>query len=89
MKYRWTLWSGHLLLLILLADGIQWLVHNYPRISDFNLFLALAATIVIVINHFRWLTICRRANEKDLPDKTGELMIANYSALILIFLAAH
>lgn len=88
MKHRCMLWAGHLFLFVILADGIQWLTQSIRSISSFSLFLALAAMTILALNHFRWWTLSKKVDEKEIADKIDVLMVANYCIFILVLVLA-
>jgi hypothetical protein len=84
MKHRNMLWAGHLFVVILLADGVMWLVANIRGLPDLNLFLALAAMTGLVLNHLRWWFLDKKVDNKEILKKIDPLMVANYCILILV-----
>lgn len=89
MKHRNMLWAGHLFVLILLADGVQWLVGNVRGLSDYRLLLALAAMTGLILNHCRWWILGKRADNKEILDKIDPLILANYCIFVLVLQLFH
>jgi uncharacterized membrane protein YidH (DUF202 family) len=91
MKHRCMLWAGHLFLFTILADGIQWLTQSIRSLSSFGLFIALAAMTILVFNHFRWWTLSKKVDEKEIADKIDVLIVTNYCifVLALILMSYH
>jgi len=89
MKNRKMLWAGHLFALILLGDGVRWLVGNMRDLSDLNLLIALAAMTGLVLNHCRWWLLSRQTDDKVIFAKIDLLMVANYCIFILVLQLVH
>jgi len=83
------LWIGHLFVLILLADGVQWLVGNMRGLSDYRLLLALAAMTGLILNHCRWWILGNKEEDKHILDKIDPFIVANYCILVLVLQLFH
>ena len=83
MMHRNMLWAGHLFVLILLGDGVRWLVGNIRGLPEFSLLLVLAAMSLLVVNHLRWWSMGKTVDEKT-SLKIDGLVMANYCILVLI-----
>jgi hypothetical protein len=84
MKHRYMLWAGHLFVLIMLLQGLHWVAANIRSISEYALFLALAAMTGVVLNHSRWWVLSKKMNDEELLGKVDLLMLANYCILIFV-----
>ena len=83
MMHRNMLWAGHLFVLILLGDGVRWLVGNIRGLPEFSLLLVLAAMSLLVVNHLRWWSMGKTVDENT-SLKIDGLVMANYCILVLI-----
>ena len=83
MMHRNLLWAGHLFVLILLGDGVRWLIGNIRGLPEFNLLLVLGAMSLLVVNHVRWWSLGKTADESTTL-KIDTLVVANYCVLILL-----
>ena len=84
MNHRTMLWAGHLFALALLVEGIGWLTGNIRGLSEFRLFLILAAMTCLVINHLRWWTLGNKVDDKTILAKIDMLVVGNYCILVFV-----
>jgi hypothetical protein len=45
--------------------------------------MALAVMTILALNHFRWWTLSKKVDEKEIAEKIDVLMVANYCIFIL------
>ena len=84
MSHRYMLWAGHVFVLLLLGEGIRWLVGNIRGMPEFNLLLVLAAMTGLVLNHFRWWNLGRKISDNATLAKIDGLVLANYCILVFV-----
>ena len=89
MKHKYVLWTGHLLLLILLTNGIRWLACHIRDMSDLNMLLSLAVMTGLVLNHIRWWKLGNSLESGEVLEKVDLLVIGNYSVLVLLLPVIH
>lgn len=89
MKHRNMIWAGHVFLLILLADGVRWILENMRALSDYRLLLVMAAMTGLVLNHCRWWILGNRIEDKQFLDKIDPLILANYCIMVLVLQLFH
>jgi hypothetical protein len=89
MKHKYVLWTGHLLLLILLTNGIRWLAGHIRGMSDLNMLLSLAVMTGLVLNHIRWWKLRNSLERGEVLEKLDLLVIGNYSILVLLLPVIH
>ncbi len=85
MNHRYMFWTGHVFVLILLGEGIRWLVGNIRGLPEFNLLLVLAAMTVLVLNHFHWWNLGKKIENDATLEKVDGLVLANYCILVFVF----
>lgn len=88
MKHRYMLWTGHGFVLLLLGEGIRWLVGNIRGMPEFSLLLVLAAMTILVLNHFRWWALGKNVDDSATIAKVDTLVVANYCILVLFELVS-
>jgi len=89
MKHKHVLWTGHLLLLILLMNGVRWVANHIRGMPEFDLFMSLAVMTGLVLNHIRWLRLCNSLESTDVVEKVDLLVVSNYSILVLLLPVIH
>ena len=86
MNHRYMLWTGHLFVLLLLGQGIEWLTGNIRGLPEFRLLLVLAAMTCLVINHLRWWTFGNKVDDRTILARVDMIVVANYCILVLFVL---
>jgi len=81
--HRKMLWAGHVFMLILLGDGVRWLIGNIRGLPEFSLVLVLGAMSLLVVNHIRWWSLGKTVDESTTL-KIDALIVANYCILVLL-----
>ena len=89
MKHKYVLWTGHLLLLILLMNGVRWVASHIRGMPEFDLFMSLSVMTVLVVNHIRWWKLGNSIENKEVLQKVDHLVIVNYSILVLLLPVTH
>jgi len=84
MRSRSVLWTGHLFMLILVINGVSWLVGYIRSLSELNLIFALAAMAGLILNHVRWWTVGKEIADQEILRKIDRLVIGNYFVLVLV-----
>jgi hypothetical protein len=89
MMHKYALWTSHLLLLIVLTNGVRWLVTHIHGLPEFNLLLSLVVMTGLVLNHIRWWKLSKVLEGKEVLEKVGLLVMGNYSILVLLLPVLH
>ena len=87
--HKYALWTNHLLLLIVLTNGVRWLATQIHGLPEFNLLLSLAVMTGLVLNHIRWWKLSKGLEGKEVLEKVDLLVIGNYSILVLLLPVLH
>lgn len=89
MKHRNMIWAGHIFVLILLADGVRWMLENMRALSDYRLLLAMAAMSGLILNHCRWWMLGNKMEDTQVLGKMDTLILSNYCIMVLVLQLFH
>jgi hypothetical protein len=84
MEHRSLLWSGHLAVLVLLAEGLWWLIGVNTGKLGYELGITLIAMTCLVVNHFRWMRLVKSMNDKTACEKVDLIIVAHYLIFIMV-----
>ena len=84
MKHRYMLWTGHGFVLLLLGEGIGWLVGNIRGMPEFSLLLVLAAMTFLVLNHFRWWALGKNVDDSTTIAKVDDWLLPIIGILVFL-----
>ena len=84
MKHNCMLWAGHIFVSAFLLGGIGWIVRHLHSMSEYNLFMGLAAMTVLVLNHYRWWVLGKKVDCRDVQERIDLLVVANYCVFFFI-----